>query len=95
MGGKRFYYPRDIKAFIGGNTPCFDGEGGSREERVMLGMRLSRGVALSEFGYGIEERVKKLKAAGLLKISGDRVSLTDSGMLVSNSIITELLYEDL
>ncbi len=93
--GKRFYYPRDIKAFINGNEPVPDGVGGERDERIMLGMRLTQGVGIDGFCYDITEKAKRLEKSGLVKLSGGRISLTDEGMLVSNSIITELLYENL
>ncbi|MBO4693963.1 MAG: radical SAM family heme chaperone HemW [Clostridia bacterium] len=95
IGGKRFFYPRDIKAFIRGNEPTFDCEGGSRQEKIILRLRLSEGVEIKDFGYDISYKAEKLKSAGLVNISGDKISLTDKGMLVSNSIITELLYEDI
>ena len=73
----------------------FEGEAGSKEERLMLGLRLSSGVNLSQIYGEIPESVKKkinlLQKAGYLKVDLPHISLTDSGMLISNSIITELL----
>ena len=91
ISGKRFYYPRDIKAFTAGAEPLPDGTGGEREERIMLGLRLDSGVPLEEFGADVSVKAQKLQKAGLLSISDGRISLTDEGMLVSNSVITELL----
>ncbi len=98
LDGKRFYYSRDLKAFLRGESPIEDGKSGSSEEFVMLRLRLERGFSpyeyRSEFGkelsYGFLERCKLFKKTGLLN-EGERISLTDKGMLVSNTIITELL----
>ena len=92
--GERFYYPRDLKGFIAGGNVLPDGKGGDREERLMLALRLSSGVPLSEFSAAAIEKAKKLAGAGLLNISGGKIALTDKGMLLSNSIITELIYEN-
>lgn len=95
VDGKRFYYPRDLKAFIKNPQTVFDGEGGDFSEKLMLGLRLARGVDLSQI-YGvipqsIIDKVLLFEKAGYLRADLPRISLTDSGMLISNSIITELL----
>ncbi len=94
--GRRFYYPRDLKGFI--KKPCVieDGLGGDRQERLMLGLRLSQGVDLSKIYGEIPENIKSkipmLQKAGYIKADLPRISLTDSGMLISNTIISELLW---
>lgn len=100
IDGRRFYYPRDFQAFIENPTPIQDGEGGDEEEYIMLSLRLSEG--LTEKGF--YERYKKnipneiykkavpLEKSGLLKITEKGISLTEKGFLLSNSIITELLW---
>ena len=95
ISGRRFYYPRDIRAFIAGNEPVFDGAGGGREERIMLSLRTGDGAALSELSAASQKRTKRLAESGLAVLRNGRIALTNEGMLVSNSIITELLYEDL
>ncbi len=95
LDGERFYYPRDIKAFIKGNEPIFDGTGGEKEERLMLTLRLSEGVNLESVYNPIPNKIisylKALEKAELVNLRLPYVSLTDKGMLVSNSIITELI----
>ena len=67
----------------------------------MLSLRLSRGLVFSEFkerfAYDLPARVinkaRLLEKGGLCRVDDDRISLTDKGMLVSNSIISELLGE--
>lgn len=83
---KRFFYPRDTAAFIKGTDVVYDGEGGSDEERIMLGLRLTEGIAVSFDGR--EERYIK---AGLMKRENDRLSFTPEGFLVSNTVIADLL----
>lgn len=98
LNGKRFYYPRDMKAFLNDVTPADDGDGGSKEEYVMLRLRLDTGLEFSEyrkrFGEDIPDSMKKtalsLQKAGLVSSTDRGISLTDRGMLVSNSIITNL-----
>ena len=68
-------------------------------EYAMLRLRLSDGFSLTEyrekfgkeFAHGKEERISLFSKLGLLRISGDRISLTDEGMYVSNNIMAELL----
>ncbi len=95
VDGKRFYYPRDLQGFIKNPQAIPDGDSGSKEEKLMLGLRLSKGVDLSEIYGEIPENIKSkihlLQKAGYIKADLPRISLTDSGMLISNSIITELL----
>ena len=99
LKGERFYYPRDTRAFLRGEPPISDGKGGDREEYIMLRLRLKEGLVFQKyrerFNEDLPEGVKKaalpLKNAGLLNITPDGISLTDRGMLLSNSIITNLL----
>lgn len=99
--GKRFYYPRDLCAFINGTEVIDDGEGGSKEEFIMLALRLSRGLIYKEyedrFGEKISEelisRAQFFAKAGLCICNSKHISLTDEGTLVSNSIINNLIGE--
>ena len=94
--GKRFYYPRDLKRFITNPQTVFDGEAGGKEEKLMLALRLSSGVDISsiyeEIPQSIKDKINMLEKAGYIKVNLPHISLTDSGMLISNSIITELLW---
>ncbi len=60
-----------------------------REERVMLGLRTSRGVP--ERILNGPECVERLESLGLLRRVRGRVVLTPDGMLLSNAVISELL----
>lgn len=99
LNNERFYYKRDLKAFINGCDTMSEGPGGTAEEYIMLRLRLAEGLDISRLKrlYDIAPRHDFYKKChlfeenGLLRISGDNVSLTDRGMLLSNSIITEFL----
>lgn len=99
LEGERFYYPRDSRSFLRGESPVSDGKGGGEEEYIMLALRLKEGLCFKEyrerFCKDLPDSIKKaalpLKKAVLLNINDESISLTDRGMLLSNSIITNLL----
>ena len=70
-----------------------------RYEYAMLALRLNEGFSVEEYKnlFGIdflegkEEFIKKLCDSGLLLIKNGRISLTEKGFYVSNSILSELL----
>lgn len=101
LDGKRFYYPRDLKGFIEGNEPIGDGSGGDEAEYIMLGLRLLKGIDPKEyFGLfkkelpeGFFKKCRMFHKAGYMNIENNRYFLTNEGMLLSNSIISELLDE--
>ncbi len=100
INGKRFYYKRDLKSFISSPQTVFEGDVDFDTEYVMLKLRTADGANLLK-AYG-EEKAKKIfsklesfKKAGLLELIYPIVRLTDNGMLLSNSIITEIVYENL
>lgn len=93
--GRRFYFSRDINAFIAGAPAVFEDTGGGAGEYIMLGLRLDTGIEFSvlyeRFGVRADEKfyswAKKLVTAGFIRLSQSSFSLTHSGFLVSNSII--------
>ena len=99
--GRRYYYPRDIESFMHGTAPLDDGEGGSREEYLMLGLRLAEGI--TESGWqerfaepipqSIRRRARMYQQAGLLVCDEEGIRLTPEGFLVSNGIIARLMEE--
>ncbi len=92
LEGKRYFYPPDTCAFIEKPTPLFDGEGGSTEERFMLGLRLTEGIALRDFPtLNLEAKARLYEKHGLCSIKNGRLALTKNGFLVSNEIIAEFL----
>lgn len=99
IGGKRFFFPRDVLSFINGESAKYDCTGGDKEEYIMLRLRLSDGIRFDEyknrFGEDFSrEIIKKARAfekQKLLKITENRLALTTKGFLVSNYIISELI----
>lgn len=80
INGKRFYYDKNFNIID-------DGEGGTQEEKIMLSLRLNRGVEKAL----IKKDYKKFVKMGLIKEGEKNISLTENGMLLSNIIISELL----
>lgn len=98
LNGKRYFYPRDINAFLGGVSPTFDGEGGSLEEYLMLRLRLSNGVNYNSLQKrfnlscnGIKNTAQGLAKHGLITATEQGFALTPKGFLVSNSVILEII----
>ncbi|MBQ8203062.1 MAG: radical SAM family heme chaperone HemW [Clostridia bacterium] len=99
LDNKRFYYPDDLKGFISSPETLPDGAGGSAQEELMLALRLMKGIDITEYYNPLpQDLINKLegyKKQGLITYNHPMVSLTDKGCLVSNTLITELIYEDL
>lgn len=99
LNGKRFYYERDFASFINNPQPVFDSEGGTKEEYIMLSLRLSEGLNAEKYKkkFGnypegrIYEKAKKFETMNLLKTNGKNIALTKEGFLLSNMIIGQLL----
>ncbi len=100
VGGRRFYYERSIDGFISGNPPVDDGFGGDEEEYIMLALRLTEGLIFENFkrrfGKDISEdliqKAKELEKHKLINVTDKNISLTVDGFLVSNSVISNLLF---
>jgi len=101
-GGKRYYYPRDIKAFIDGNDPIRDVDGGiavgSETEYAMLALRLREGLQAAPFYERFGERIPTawMSAAAalprsLVKLSEKGIAFTPEGFLVSDALIIRIL----
>lgn len=78
--GRRFYFDRD---WIWQD----EGPGGDREEQILLGLRLNRGIPED---WLTRDPVPYI-AGGFMRRANGRISLTPRGMLVSNTILAELL----
>ena len=103
--GQRYFFPRSLQSFVQAENPFDlwqqDGEGGSREEYIMLRLRLTQGLDLAELATlwprsaqeneYLRKQIPPLVKAGLAKLEGDRFSLTKEGFLVSNGIISRLV----
>jgi oxygen-independent coproporphyrinogen-3 oxidase len=88
-------YMDDLKA---GNLPVEESVQMSREdairELILLGLRKTEGLNIREFredlGIDIRKAGQKMMDEGLLSSNGTYVSLTRRGLVISNTVITEL-----
>lgn len=78
--GRRFYYDKDFNKID-------DDAGGGTDERVMLGLRLTKGIDKSLVTKPYQPFIKM----GLLTETANRIALTPQGMLVSNTVINALI----
>ena len=103
FGGARFGNACDLARYLTGNLETAERSVPSRNERmneyVMLRMRLCRGLQTSCLGerFG-EEAVRHLSGAlerylsgGFVQRTGEGYAFSPEGMLVSNSILSEIL----
>jgi oxygen-independent coproporphyrinogen-3 oxidase len=100
--GKRTACPKNLHDFINSSVQknvLTDEQPDRLEEYIMLSLRISDGISKERLadmaGEDYAERLfsaaDMLKKNGLAQIDGDRLSLTDRGFLLSNSIIVYLL----
>lgn len=108
LNGRRFVFPRDIDAFLAAKDPwqlpVDEGPGGDWEETVMMALRLTDGLsrpALDRQFPGQQADTAALwqradglarRSPHLLLVDGAAVRLTREGFLLSNSIISHLLW---
>ncbi len=99
IDGKRFYFPRDIKAFTHNPNPIEDGYGGDEKEFIMLSLRLSSGLCFKEYAKRFNkdfakmhaEWIEKLQKNGLATVKNGCLILTEQGFLLSNTIISQFI----
>lgn len=102
FGGERFGNSRNIDAFLKGDDITEERYSLSDKEKfneyIMLSLRLSEGLSLLEFKkktgksfFEFYPAVKSLTERGFMEIKDDRLSFTDKGFFVSNSILADML----
>lgn len=98
--GKRYGNSRDMEAFLRGEDiteECVTLTAEDiREEYLMLGLRLCEGIDLAEYKLRFGRELPLSAYApwidgGFMKIENARLSFTDKGFFVSNTIISELM----
>lgn len=100
INGKRFFYNENIEEFILNPKILSEGDGGSEEEYVMLQLRLSKGLVNQNYRLRFKKdipeeyfkKAEKYKKLGLLKYNENNISLTHKGFLLSNKIISDILF---
>lgn len=103
VDGKRFSYKNDLKSFINSPETVFDSFGGDLYEFIMLALRLSSGIDENDimklygkrFSHTFRKNAETLCQNGLCKFEGSNFSLTEKGMLVSNTIICQMTEDDM
>ncbi len=98
FNGERFYYNRSFDEFYN-NKINYDCIGGTKEEYIMLNLRLAKGISFDEyknrfgedFPADILNKAGKFKKFGLLDITDNCLKLNKKGFLLSNAIISELI----
>lgn len=100
LDGRRFFYERSLTDFLAGRPPVDDGPGGGMEEYVMLRLRLTDGLeeqALqarfeTDFSIFNTGTLTQLESGWFLRQDGGKIALTRRGFLVSNTVISALLF---
>ncbi len=98
INGKRFYYKRDLEAFMRGKNPIPEGET-DRDDYIMLSLRLTSGLDLgilrdrwdTELPQRETELFRRWEEVGLCSFKDGVLSLTPKGFLVENSIASEIM----
>jgi len=98
LAGRRFRNTPSVLAYIRAareGRPVTEGcetlgDDDGRVEEIMLGLRTRKGVSRHLLAVD-RQRLVQLEGLGLLKTGEGRVSLTASGMLLSNTLICEFL----
>ena len=99
LKGERFYYDRNLYSFLKGNPPIMEGQGGDKEEFVMLALRLTDGLTNEIWYHKFQEplpqsyikRAQRYEAAGLVHMKKNGFALTPKGFLVSNQLILSII----
>lgn len=72
------------------------------EEEMFLGLRLKEGVSASRFAEKFQRSIQEVygkvlaeeQQAGLLEVTGDRIHLTETGLLIGNDIFERFLIDE-
>lgn len=78
--GRRFNYDMDFNRID-------DGSGGGLDERIMLGLRLKKGIKKDLIKRDISPYIK----AGFMEERGENICFTPKGFLVSNVILADII----
>ena len=99
FNGVRFGNSRDLLEILRDGT--YEDDGDRAYEYVMMHLRLIDGFSLSDFksrfGYDFydayDELIGQYLEMGLMRLDGDRLSLTERGFYVSNTLLVSFLDE--
>ena len=102
FGGERFAFSGNINAFANGEFSVSEREkidsGEEMLEYVMLGMRLGKGISLSDFRlrfgadiFSVFPRLREFVESAHVLSDGERLFFSDKGVFVSSYILSEIL----
>lgn len=103
FGGVRFGYESDVRSCLNGSLSFSEQSRPTAEERkneyVMLQMRLREGLRREEMDWrfgpgaseGFEKALERYVPGGFVRRTGHGFAFTPEGMLVSNTILSEIL----
>lgn len=94
FGGRRFFVPKDVTAFCKAEVQpeeLLSDNACTPEERLMLALRLRKGVPVSALSEAAQKKIPLFRKTGYLRQSGETIALTPEGFAVSNAVIAELL----
>lgn len=80
FNNERFFFNENLEKI-------FEGYGGDEDEKIMLGLRLKKGINKKL----LKKDFQKFVDLGYIKENGENIFLTPKGMLISNYIISELI----
>ena len=95
---------RDVATYIENNAPVIEEvvtRKAAMEEFCFLGLRLVEGISAQNFAekFGVEisdvfgKVMEKNRRLGLLKVNGDKISLTERGMALGNEVFADFLID--
>lgn len=88
INGERYYYSDSLKDYLEDKPLIYESKGGSDEEKLMLALRLKRGISIKT-AEKYKDKIDEMK--NFFEIRNNRVCLNAQGFLISNSIIANLL----
>ncbi len=100
MGGRRFHYAPQLTDFLRPVPPLVQDGTVDATDYIMLQTRLAKGLSLPTlqqlWGITLAPKQKALLAAcekaGLCHLTNDTLTLTPKGMLVQNSLLTDVFF---
>ena len=100
---ERFYYENNMHKFIKEPSVIYNDDGGDFYEYIMLSLRLKKGINeehikehyFKKFSNKFYDAAKTLTEKGYARLYENNFSLSEKGMLVSNSLICDFLEEDM
>lgn len=100
FNNKRFYYKNNLNNFLENPEIIYDSDScNTPDEYIMLKLRLKSGVSNQEFqkkfNMNIPDKyfsnLKKYENLGLVNYNKNKISLTNCGFLLSNTIISDII----